>query len=74
MEQTRKWLADGVIKPSKARWNSPTVCVSKKDGGIRVCLDLRGLNATLVPVPFHLPDIKTTIASLEGAKWFTKLD
>jgi transposase InsO family protein len=74
VEQTRKWLADGVIVPSKSRWNSSTVCVRKKDGSTRVCLDLRPLNATLAPVPFHLPHIKDTIASLQGAKWFTKLD
>jgi transposase InsO family protein len=74
IEQTQKWLADGVIVPSKSKWNSSTVCVGKKDGSIRVCLDLRPINAVLKPVPFHLPNIRDTIASLQGAKWFTKLD
>jgi len=48
--------------------------VKKKDGTTRVCLDLRPLNKLVRPQPFHLPNIRDTIASLQGAKWFTKLD
>src|SRR5581483_1679421 len=61
IKQTKKWLADGVIVPSRARWNCSTVCVAKKDGSVRLCLDLRALNATIEPVPFHMPNIKDTI-------------
>ncbi|CAH1964206.1 unnamed protein product [Acanthoscelides obtectus] len=35
----------GVIQKEKACYISPLVCVRKKDGRIRVCLDARGLNA-----------------------------
>jgi hypothetical protein len=73
-EQGRKWVQQGVARPTSSPWNSPTVCVSKPDGGVRVCLDLRSLNKLVKPQPFHLPNIADLLASLGGVTYMSKLD
>ena len=73
-EQGRQWVKSGIARPSTSPWNSATVCVKKKDGNTRVCLDLRPLNRLVKPQPFHLPNIADLLASLEGVTYMTKLD
>ena len=34
-------LANGWIQQSKSPYSSPMVCVRKKDGGLRLCIDFR---------------------------------
>ncbi|CAH1961380.1 unnamed protein product [Acanthoscelides obtectus] len=40
-------LAAGVIQKERTSYISPLVCVKKRDGNIRVCLDARGLNSKI---------------------------
>ena len=46
----------------------------KKDGGLRLCVDYRGLNKVTVKNRHPLPLISETLDRLNGAKQFTKLD
>ena len=39
-----KMLALGIIQPSSSPWASSVVTVGKKDGGVRICIDLRAVN------------------------------
>ncbi len=49
-EQVEQWLRLGVIEPAKSPFNSPIFCVKKKnEGGFRLCLDYRGVNANSLP-------------------------
>ena len=44
-EQVDKFLADGRIVPSSSPYGAPILFASKKDGGLRLCIDYRGINA-----------------------------
>ncbi|KAK3545292.1 hypothetical protein QTP70_003325 [Hemibagrus guttatus] len=48
--------------------------VEKKDGGLRPCIDYRGLNAITVRYPYPLPLVLAALEQLRGARVFTKLD
>ena len=67
-------LAKGWIKPSVSPAGAPILFVPKKDGGLRLCVDYRGLNAITIKNRHPLPLITETLDRLCGAKRFTKLD
>ncbi|KAK3544440.1 hypothetical protein QTP86_012423 [Hemibagrus guttatus] len=73
-EYIEEALAVGHIWPS----TSPAVVgfffVGKKDGGLRLCIDYRGLNAITVRYPYPLPLVPAALEQLRGARFFTKLD
>ncbi|KAI2661109.1 Transposon Tf2-6 polyprotein [Labeo rohita] len=60
-------LAKGFIRPS----TSPA---SKKDGGLRPCIDYRGLNKVTIKYRYPLPLVPSALEQLRSAKIFTKLD
>ena len=64
----------GVIRPSNSPWRAAVVLVEKKDGGIRICLDYRGLNAVTRKDKFPIPRTDDTLASLGGSQWYSTLD
>ena len=70
----QEMLSQGVIEQSKSPWASPVVLVSKKDGGLRFCIDYRQLNRVTKLDEFPLPRIDDTLDLLAGAKFFTTLD
>ncbi|KAK3511972.1 hypothetical protein QTP70_027661 [Hemibagrus guttatus] len=61
-------LAAGHIQPS----TSPAgfFFVGKKDGGLRPCIDYRGLNAITVPYPYPLPLVPAALEQLRGGEDF----
>jgi hypothetical protein len=50
----RDQVESGVIRPSNSLWNSPTVLVGKKDGGVRWCIDYRELNDVTIKDSYPL--------------------
>ena len=64
----------GAIRRSFSPWASAVVLVRKKDGGLRLCIDLRKLNNKTVKDGYALPKIDDTLDCLHGAKWFSTLD
>ena len=64
----------GAIRKSFSPWASALVLVRKKDGGLRLCIDLRKLNNRTIKDGYSLPRIDDTLDCLHGAKWFSTLD
>ena len=67
-------LNRGWVRKSRSAYSSPVVCVRKKDGSLRLCVDFRDLNRRTVPDRHPLPRVQTTIENLGGNKWFSLLD
>ena len=65
-------LAAGLIRPS----SSPACFffVGKKDGSLHPCIDYRGLNEITVKNHYPIPLISSAFATLQKARYFTKLD
>ncbi|KAI4890785.1 hypothetical protein NFI96_028572, partial [Prochilodus magdalenae] len=73
-EYTREALAQGFIRRSTSPAAAGFFFVKKKDGGLRPCIDYRGLNAISRPYSFPLPLVPVALEQLRGAVVFTKLD
>uniref|UniRef100_A0A3B1ID85 Gypsy retrotransposon integrase-like protein 1 n=1 Tax=Astyanax mexicanus TaxID=7994 RepID=A0A3B1ID85_ASTMX len=67
-------LTMGHIRPSTSPCAAGFFFVEKKDGGLRPCIDYRGLNAISVKNPYPLPLVPSALEKLRNAQWFTKLD
>jgi hypothetical protein len=78
LEALRNYLADalqkGWIRPSRSPAGSPILFVPKKDSGLRLCVDYRGLNKVSIKNRHLLPLINKTLDRLQGATIFIKLD
>ena len=66
-------LKRGYIRPSTSPFGAPVVFVPKKGGGLRMCVDYRGLNSVTIKNKFPLPCIDDLLDRLHGAKYFTSL-
>ncbi|SOV07998.1 uncharacterized protein UDID_17258 [Ustilago sp. UG-2017a] len=78
MTELRRYLDEnlekGFIRPSKSPARSPVLFVPKKDGGLRLCVDYRGLNEITVKNRAPLPLIEEQLFLLRKARIYTKLD
>ena len=64
-ENIREMEAAGIIKKCESRWNSPLVCVLKKNKkDIRICLDFRALNDITERPCFPIPNIEEMLDTL----------
>lgn len=73
-EYVQDLLVKGWIVKSRSPYAAPIVCVRKKDGSLRLCIDYRLLNKKTVPDRHLLPRIQDLIDSLGGYSWFSILD
>ena len=66
----------GVISKvdTPTQWCVGMVVVPKKDKTVRICVDLKPLNTSVLREIHPLPKVDDTLAQLSGAKFFTKLD
>jgi hypothetical protein len=55
-------------------WVSPIVAVPKKDGDVRICVDMRQANDAIKRVRHLIPTVEDISLELNGAQWFSKLD
>ena len=57
-----------------APWCAGMVVVPKKSGEVRICVDLKPLNESVLREPYPMPKVDDTLALLSGATLFSKLD
>ena len=78
-KEVSKMLQTGVIEKIKdpKGWNSPILCVAKRDKSVRVCANFKNtINKRLCrPDPFPAPAIEEVFKSIEdGNKFFSSID
>ena len=61
-----------VSKPTD--WCAGMVVVPKPSGKIRICVDLKPLNESVMREVHCLPSVDSTLAQLAGSKYFSKID
>ena len=72
--QLDQLLQLGIIRPSVSPWSSSVITVKKKDGGVRICIDFRAVNAITQPDPYQMPLIEEILDRLAAAKFISKVD
>ena len=61
-----------VLEPTP--WCAGMVVVTKKSGSVRICVDLKPLNRSVLRETHPIPKVDDTLAQLTGATCFSKLD
>ncbi|XP_058817207.1 uncharacterized protein K02A2.6-like [Topomyia yanbarensis] len=75
-DKLNKLLRTGIIEKvdGPSPWVSPLVVVTKDDGELRLCVDMRRAN-TAIKREYHvIPTLDDLLARLSGARWFSRLD
>ena len=62
------------IRQSKSSCGAPVLFAKKPGGGLRFCVDYRGLNAVTKKDRYPIPLIKETLQTVGRSRWLTKLD
>ena len=75
-QELQKLMETGCIEPSSSSFASGLVLVRKKDGGLRVCVDYRGINKRTIPDHCPIPRIDDLIDMVGRCRGqiFTTLD
>lgn len=55
-------------------WISPLVVVSKGDGDVRVCVDMRRANEAIIRERHPIPTVEELLHDLNGSTVFSKID
>ena len=64
----------GIIERSDSSWASPLVPVRKPDGGVRLCVDYRRLNAITVREPYFIPSFTEMVELVGHGQVLSKID
>ena len=73
-EWIKKNLSKGFIRSSSSPCGAPVLFALKPGGGLRLCVDYRGLNEGTIKNRYPLPLIQETLLRLSKAHYYTKLD
>jgi hypothetical protein len=77
LKELKKQLTElqevGYIRPSSSPWGALVLCVQKKDGSQRMCVDYRSLNDVTVKNKYPLPRIEDLFDQMRGARVFSKI-
>lgn len=73
-KQLQRMIDLNVVEPSFSPWCSPVVLVKKKDGGDRLCIDSRKLNAVTKRDSYPLPRVSEILDRLGRTNFLSKID
>ena len=76
LDELNRMESLGVISKvsDPTEWCAGMVVVPKKSGDVRICVDLKALNESVMRETHPIPKVDDTLAQLSGAALFTKLD
>jgi hypothetical protein len=75
LKEIKRLVELGVLEwQPMSEWAAPSFIQPKKNGTVRVLMDLRRLNERLVRKPFPLPKESTVLQELKGFTYATALD
>jgi hypothetical protein len=72
--QLEELFKKGYIRPSVSPWGAPVPFVKKKDGTLRLCIELRQLNKYTIKNKYPLPKIDDLFEQLRGENIFSKIE
>ena len=74
--EIQKLLDQDFTEPvnSSPEWVSPLVCVLKKNGDVRLCVEMRKANTEIIRNYYPIPTLDEILYEVNGAKIFSKLD
>ena len=76
-QEVQKLLEQDIIEEvvnQPTPWISPIVCTPQKDGGTRICVDMREANQAIERERHVMPTLQDFKAEVNGSKFFSKLD
>ena len=73
-EEIHKLNDRGTIRPSKSPWAAQVLCVKKKDGTMRLCVDWHRLKSLLVVDSGGLGDMENMFSNFKDKRYFTQID
>jgi len=75
-EELNRMESIGVISKvtEPTAWRAGMVVVPKRSGDVRICVDLKALNESVMRETHPIPKVDNTLAQLSGAAVFSKLD
>jgi hypothetical protein len=75
-DELNRMEAMGVITKvtEPTSWCAGMVVVPKRSGDVRICIDLKPLNESVLRETYPIPQVDETLAQLAGAALFSKLD
>ena len=74
--EIQKLLDQDFTEPvnSSPEWVSPLACVLKKNGDVRLCVEMRKANTEIIRNYYPIPTLDEILYEVNGAKIFSKLD
>lgn len=72
--QVKELLQWGLIYPIESDAAHPVVCVAKKDGSMRMCIDFRKLNAVSKQDQFPMQNVSELVYGVSNSRYITVLD
>jgi hypothetical protein len=70
----KEWKTKGALERWQSQLSAPIVPVPKKNGQVRICVDLKKLNEAVKRERYVLPSLDDIAPSLHGSEVFSKLD
>jgi hypothetical protein len=67
-------LPKGFIRPSKSSAVFLVIFIKKPSGGLRLCVDYRGLNRMIVKNRYPIPLVREILNRITYTRFFTKFD
>jgi len=67
-------MHDIIERIESSTWMSNLVVARKKDGNIRLCVNLKKVNKAVIPTRYPLPTMDELVSTPAGAKVFSKID